>query len=100
MRAAFDHLAWDFDVGLARVVARVLRTAAWIFRDAAGLRRVGLMLRREPVGGPFPGVADHVVNAVAVRRERRHRRGALEAVFVVVLMREITLPGIGHMLAT
>src|ERR1700740_858745 len=76
------------------------RPPARIFREAAGLRRVGLVLWREPIGGPFPDVADHVVDAVAVRRKRLHRRGAREAVGAQILVRKIALPGIGHVLAT
>ena len=44
MRAAFKHLAWDLDVRLTGVVARGLRSAARIFRNAARLRCVGLVL--------------------------------------------------------
>ena len=99
MRAALEHLARNFDVGLAGIVARVLAAAARIFRNAAGLRRIGFVLRRVPVGGPFPDIADHVVQAVAVRRKRRHRRGALVAVLVEILARKFALPGVGHVLA-
>src|SRR5260370_634178 len=85
MGAALDHLAGNFDVGLAGIVACGLSAPARIFRNAAGLRRIGLMLLGVPVGGPFPDVADHVVNAIAVWRERGDRRCALEAVVVQVL---------------
>src|SRR6188508_2393617 len=85
MRAALDDLAGNPDLRLAGVVAVLLEPAARIFRDAAGLRRIRLVLLRIPVGGPLPDVADHVVHAVAVRRERGHRRGALETIVVVVL---------------
>ena len=50
---------------------------ARIFWYAARLRRIRGMLGGPPVGGPLPDIADHVVDAVAVRRKRRHRRGAL-----------------------
>src|SRR5262245_52437968 len=69
MRAAFDDLARDLDVGLARIVAALLAPAARILWDAAGLRRVGLVLRGIPVRRPFPDIADHVVKAVSVRRK-------------------------------
>ena len=78
-----EHLSRNPDPRLAGVVARLLASAARILRHAAGLRRVALVLWREPVGGPLPDVADHVVHAVAVRRKCRHRRGALEAVLVI-----------------
>src|ERR1700729_4181148 len=99
MRAAFDDLAGDFDLRLAGVVALRLAAAARIFRNAACFRRVGLVLLRKPVGGPLPDIADHVVDAVAVGRKRGHRRGAVEAVAAKILVREIALPGIGHVLA-
>src|SRR6476620_9204278 len=54
MRSALEHLARDLDVGRARVVALVFATAARVFRDTAGLRRIGLMLGRVPIGRPFP----------------------------------------------
>src|SRR5215212_6917860 len=99
MRAALDHLSGNLDVRQRGVVAVVLPSAAWIFGDAARFRRVGLVLRRIPVRRPFPDVADHVVDAVAVRRERRHRRSALEAVLTEVLVREFALPDVGHVTA-
>ena len=52
---------------------------------------------RVPVGRPFPDVADHVVEAVAVRRKRPDRRGALVAVRREVLVRERPLPGVRHL---
>ena len=99
MRAAFKDLARDFDLGQAGVVAVFLASAARIFRNAARLRRVGLVLGRPPIGGPFPDIADHVVDAVAVRRKRHHRRGALVTVLAFIFVREISLPGIGAMLS-
>ena len=89
----------NLDLRQSRVIARSLRSAARIFRDAARLRRIGLVLLRIPIRRPFPDIADHVVQAVAVRRERRDRRSALEAVLAKILARKFTLPGIGHMLA-
>src|SRR3954467_11389884 len=77
MRAAFDHLARNPDLGLARVVASFLVPPARVLGDAAALERFGLVLLREPVGGPLPDVANHVVDAVAIRREGADRCGAL-----------------------
>src|SRR5215212_3738353 len=73
MRAAFDNLPRNFDVGQAGIVAVDLSAAARIFRNAAGFWGIGLVLLRVPVRGPFPDVADHVVNAVAVWPKRRDR---------------------------
>src|ERR1700732_1222234 len=98
MRAAFDDLAWDFDLRLAVVVAAILFAAARILRDAARFRRIGFMLGGPPIRGPFPDIADHVVDTVAVRREGHHRRGPIESVLAFIFVREISLPGIGAML--
>src|SRR6188768_3009009 len=81
MRASLQDFSRNPDRGLTSVVAGVLAAAARILRNAAGLWRIGFVLLRPPVGGPFPDVSDHVVDAVAVRRKRGHRRGALIAVF-------------------
>src|SRR6516162_1800109 len=65
MRAAFEHLARDPDLGLAWVITVSFNAAARIGRDAAGLRCVGRMPGRIPVTRPLPDIADHVVKAVA-----------------------------------
>src|SRR6476620_2840180 len=88
MRAAFDDLLWNLDVGRSGVVAAILAPAARVLRDAAGLRRIRFMPWRVPVGRPFPDVADHVVKSVTVWRECADRRGALDAVGIGVLPRE------------
>src|SRR5262245_1436680 len=85
VRAALQDFAGDPDVWLTWIKACSLGTAARILRDAAGLRRFRLVLLRPPVAGPLPDIADHVADAVAVRRERRHRRGSLISVFAEVL---------------
>src|SRR5258707_12561724 len=87
VRTALDHLAWNPDVGLTRVVAAILAAAARVLRNAAGFWRVSFVLRRMPVGRPLPDIADHVVDAVAVRRESGHRRGAFVSVLVEILPR-------------
>src|SRR6516225_9789153 len=99
MRAALDHPARNFGLRLAGVIAPGFGPTARILRDAACLRRIGLMLGRPPVSGPLPHIADHVVDPVAVRRKRRYRRRALEAIGAEVLVWEVTLPGIGHVFA-
>src|SRR5260370_2788462 len=82
----------------ARVVAFLLAPASWA-GNAACLRHVTFMPCGVPVGGPLPHVADHVVNAVSICRERIHRRRALIAIFCPVFAREFALPGIGHVLS-
>jgi hypothetical protein len=100
MRAAFDDLAGNLGCRQAGIVTSFQSPSARVVRNAARLRRVGRMLGRPPVGRPFPDIADHVVDAVAVRRKSHHRRGAIEAVLALILVGEIALPGIGHVLAT
>src|SRR3954453_6529881 len=51
-------------------------------------RADGVVARGEPVRTPLPDVAGHVVQAVAVRRERAHRRGPSVAVVSRVLAGE------------
>src|ERR1700692_2700698 len=97
MRTALQDLARNFDIGLTGVVASILAAAARILRNATGFWRVGLVLRGVPVGGPFPDIADHVVDAVAVRRECVHWRRSLVAVEREVLVRECALPSVGHL---
>src|SRR5260370_33413769 len=99
MGTALDDLAGYLDIRQAGIVACILSAAPGVFRDATGLWCVGGVFRCIPVGGPFPDVADHVVNVVTVRRERGDGRRALEAVFTQVLPRKFTLPGVGLMLA-
>ena len=99
VRAAFQNLARNFDVRQARIVALLLPPAPRVFGNAAGLRRVGLVLRRVPIGRPFPDIADHVVQAVAIRRKGRYGRGALVAIDVQILAWKLALPGVGHVLA-
>src|SRR6266568_9661441 len=97
MRAALDHLAGDRHVGLAGIVATLLAPPARVLGNAARLRRIGLMPGCVPVRRPFPDIADHVVQAVAVGREGFHRRGALVAILIEILEWKFALPGVGHM---
>src|SRR5258707_10666222 len=96
MRAALDDLPWNFHIGRSGVEAVGLAAAARVLRNAAGLCRIRLMFWRIPVGGPFPDVADHVVQPVPVWRESSHWRRAFKAAGLGVLARKFTLPGVGH----
>src|SRR5499433_3984675 len=55
--------------------------------------------RSIPVARPLPDIADHVVEAVAVRLEAADRRGPYVAVLVGVVDGEDALPGIRDRLA-
>src|SRR3954463_15996971 len=71
---ALDHLAGNFTARVAWVVAAIHYRPARVLRDAAGLLNLRRMLRGVPVGRPLPDVADHVGEAVTVRREGADRR--------------------------
>ena len=100
MRAAFQNFPGNSDLRLTGIEARLLATAARILGNAARLRRVRFMLLRVPVGRPLPDVSDHVVNAIAVRRKSRNRRGAIKTIGAEILLREFALPGVGKVLAS
>src|SRR5262245_63555701 len=57
------------------------------------------MTRHIPVRGPFPDIADHVVEAVGIGWKATDRRRPLIAVLVAVIDREHALPAIGDRLA-
>src|SRR6516165_2618230 len=57
------------------------------------------MTRPIPIARPLPDIADHVVEAVAVRLEAADRRGPYVAVLVGVVDGEDALPGIRDRLA-
>src|SRR5688572_16572942 len=92
MRAAFQDLAGDAAFGLAGVVAQLLSATARVLGDATGFAGVGGMPGIEPIGSPFPNVADHVVKAVSIRREGRDGRCTLVAVSGQVLPGKAPLP--------
>src|ERR1700757_2816033 len=99
MRAAFQDFTRNADVGLTWIKARIFRPAARICRNATGFRCVGFVLVRPPVYGPFPDIADHVVDAVTVGEKGGDGRGALVSVLAQILARKNSLPGVGHVLA-
>src|SRR6185312_4475003 len=88
MRAALEDLAGNFDFRQTRIVAVLLTSAAGVFRDAARLGRIGFVLGGPPIRGPFPDIADHVVEPIAVRRECHHRRGTRVTVAIEILVRK------------
>src|SRR5262245_28378938 len=96
VRSALEHLPGNPDIRLARIVALRLAPAARVVGNAARAERLGLVLGPVPVGGPFPHVADHVVDAVSVWREGVDRRRALIAVGEEILPRKLALPGVRH----
>ena len=55
------------------------------------------MARGPEIRRPLPDIADHVVDAVAIRRERLDRRRALITIERLVLVRKRPLPGVGHL---
>src|SRR3954454_8565439 len=81
---------------MARIVAVAFGAAARIERDAAWLlpvRRMGCLV---PIRRPFPHIADHIEESIAVGRKRSDRRGAFVTVGAKVLPRELAVPEVGH----
>src|SRR5262249_36842488 len=99
IRSALQDFARYPVAWLTGVVALVLLAAAGALRDTAWLGGIRGMTRTEALGGPFPDVADHVVEAVLVGGERSDRGGAFVAVLGQVLPGKLALPGVGHHLA-
>src|SRR5262245_39278898 len=96
MRAAFQHLAWNPDPGLAGIEAVLCARPERVPRNTACLHRVSRMPVVIPVGGPLPDVANHVVESVAVRRVRADRRRSLESVAWRTLPGKFSLPDVRH----
>src|SRR3546814_6787012 len=71
-------------------------TAAWIAGNAAGWRNLTGSCFRIPIGGPFPDIGDHVVQAQTVRRISPHRRCSLISVGEEILRWEQPLPIVSH----
>src|SRR5262249_4296913 len=97
IRTTLHHLARDANPGCVRVVALLCFASARVVDRAAGSLYLAVIL--VPVGGPFPDVAGHLVEAVAVGRERADWRCPLVAVLAQVLPRKLALPGVRHRLA-
>src|SRR3546814_2105997 len=71
-------------------------TAAWIAGNAAGWRNLTGGCFRIPIGGPFPDIGDHVVQAQTVRRISPHRRCSLISIGEEILRWEQPLPIVSH----
>src|SRR6266511_661844 len=97
MRAAFDDLAGNAKLRLARVVALLRRGYARVDRWAtAGFDDLVGVAMDVPVASPFPHIAGHVVQPVIVRRERADWGGSLVTINEQILPGELALPGVGH----
>src|SRR3546814_18693216 len=71
-------------------------TAAWIAGNAAGWRNLTGGCFRIPIGGPFPDIGDHVVQAQTVRRISPHRRCSLISTGEEIMRGEQPLPIVSH----
>src|SRR6476659_7719592 len=67
-----------------------------IARHSAFVYERFIVIRPIPVGAPFPNVPGHVVKAVAIWRERFHRRDAFVTVFACIFHWKFSLPRVGH----
>src|SRR5262249_33583728 len=90
MRAALDDSVRRLAGGQCQILQ---------FGSARINRRLARMTRSKPIARPLPDIADHVVEAVAVRLEAADRRGPYVAVLVGIVDGEDALPGIGDRLA-
>src|SRR4029077_11603546 len=97
MRSALHDLPRDAYVRHVRIIALVALSASRVKAGAAGLRDLFVLLI--PIGGPLPHVTGHVVEPVAIRRKRPHRRRSFKPVKLKILPREVALPSVGHMFA-
>jgi len=88
-------LAGEIDAGLLAGTAGVGGGAAGRFFGVSKESGMGLV----PVIGPFPYVADDVEQAVAVWVEDANGGAALVAIQERVVVRKVTLEGVGHGLA-
>src|SRR6516165_3079770 len=89
-RAALDDPAWRLTAGQCEILQ---------FGSARIDRCLARMARPIQVTRPLPDIADHVVEAVAVRLEAADRRGPYVAVLVAVVDGEDALPAIRDRLA-
>src|SRR5215211_2283554 len=89
--AAMDPLLL---VRLSRVKWRV--RPLWIGRDSTFICERLVVIRAIPIAAPFPYIAGHVVETVAIWRKRFHRRDAFVTVFARILHWKFSLPRVGH----
>src|SRR5205823_199175 len=87
--AALQDFPRDFDLRLPGIVARLPLSPSRIAHDAARALDSAMVL--VPIGGPFPDVAGHVVEAIAVGRKRADGSCPLVAVLAAVLPGKLAL---------
>src|SRR5882724_4682140 len=68
----------------------------WIARDSTFVGQGLVIIGTIPIAAPFPDIALHVVQTVAIRWKRFHRRNAGIPIFNRVFHWKFSLPGIGH----
>src|SRR5207245_850308 len=84
-----------------RITIDRIEALAWTGRVDAAVEASALLMqvRAVPVATPLPDIAGHVVETIAVGREAVDGRRAGIAVLGGVLDRELSLVGVGHVLA-
>src|SRR4029434_10415202 len=97
MGPAFHDFARDLDVRHVGIVALISFSTSRVEARAAGLRNLFVLLI--PIRRPFPYVAGHLVEPVAVGRKTLHRCRSLEPILFKILPGKFTLPGIRHLFA-
>src|SRR5436189_4322638 len=77
---AFEHFSWDAELRLGRINTLLPCPPSRIERDAARPCRVCWMTLLVPVRRPFPHIARHVIQPIAIGREGAHGRRPLIAI--------------------
>src|SRR6266516_6827711 len=72
----------------------------WIARHSVFVGEYLVIIRAIPIAAPFPNVAGHVVEPIAMRRKRFHRGDAGISVFACIFHWKFSLPRVGHPFAT
>ena len=97
IRTALHHFSRNQNFRCPRINTRLAPGTARIVKRAA--RSLDELVVLIPVRRPFPHIAGHFVEAIAVGRESTDWRRPLVPVFQKVLPGELTLPCIRHWLA-
>lgn len=98
MRSTLEHPARNFHAR-RRIDTRIGIGIAGIARNAARLGGRFRVAHGPVIRGPLPHIADHVVEAVAVRRVKSDRRCSRETIVHRILDRKTSLPSIGHVIS-
>src|SRR5215467_3526101 len=87
-------------LGLIRFGWIIRRIGAMrVARNTAAGSELPIVVRTIPVACPLPHIAGHIIEAIGIRREFRHRRNAYIAIIASIFIGEMPLMRISHPLA-